>query len=148
MTSLVRQFTLEGISGGNAVFNPEKLDWMNQQHISRLTPEELAERNEPLMKQAGLWRDAFAGQRAALAAARDRAAEASRVERWSSSSRTPGRFSNGALTPESEAAAEALVEAGSAHAVRGADRGIRPGRSVRGARARAHAAGQADQPGV
>jgi glutamyl-tRNA synthetase len=58
---LVRQFTLEGISGGNAVFNPEKLDWMNQQHISRLTPEELAQRIEPLMKQAGLWRDSFAG---------------------------------------------------------------------------------------
>ena len=27
------RFTLEGISGGNAVFNPEKLDWFNQQHI-------------------------------------------------------------------------------------------------------------------
>ena len=26
-------FTLEGISGGNAVFNIEKLDWFNQQHI-------------------------------------------------------------------------------------------------------------------
>jgi hypothetical protein len=32
---LVRSFALEGISGGNAVFNPEKLDWFNQQHIMR-----------------------------------------------------------------------------------------------------------------
>ena len=33
---LVAAFTLEGISGGNAVFNPDKLDWFNQQHIMRL----------------------------------------------------------------------------------------------------------------
>ena len=33
---LIAAFTLEGISGGNAVFNPEKLDWFNQQHILRL----------------------------------------------------------------------------------------------------------------
>ena len=30
---LVDAFSLDGISGGNAVFNPEKLDWFNQQHI-------------------------------------------------------------------------------------------------------------------
>src|SRR4029434_3523488 len=41
---LIAQFTLDGISGGNAVFNPEKLDWFNQQHIQRLPPEELATR--------------------------------------------------------------------------------------------------------
>ena len=58
---LVQQFSLEGISGGNAVFNPEKLDWMNQQHISRLSAEELAVRIEPLLKAAGLWRETFAG---------------------------------------------------------------------------------------
>ena len=33
---LIAAFALEGISGGNAVFNPEKLDWFNQQHIMRL----------------------------------------------------------------------------------------------------------------
>src|SRR5262245_49944548 len=33
---LVTRFSLEGISGGNAVFNPDKLDWFNQQHIIRL----------------------------------------------------------------------------------------------------------------
>src|SRR4029077_1962388 len=35
---LVAMFALEGISGGDAVFNPEKLDWFNQQHIARLAP--------------------------------------------------------------------------------------------------------------
>ena len=34
---LIAQFTLEGISGGNAVFNQEKLDWMNAQHVARLS---------------------------------------------------------------------------------------------------------------
>jgi glutamyl/glutaminyl-tRNA synthetase len=30
---LVHAFSLEGISSSNAVFNPEKLDWINGQHI-------------------------------------------------------------------------------------------------------------------
>ena len=44
---LVDAFSLDGISGGNAVFNPEKLDWFNQQHIMRLAPDELARRVKP-----------------------------------------------------------------------------------------------------
>ena len=53
-------FTLDGISGGNAVFSPDKLDWFNQQHIMRLSPEELAARVQPLFEEAGLWRNALA----------------------------------------------------------------------------------------
>jgi glutamyl-tRNA synthetase len=60
---LVRAFTLEGISGGNAVFNPEKLDWFNQQHIALLAPGELARRLEPIFTAAGLWNDAYVGDR-------------------------------------------------------------------------------------
>jgi glutamyl-tRNA synthetase len=60
---LVRAFALEGISGGNAVFNPEKLDWMNQQHIMRLATEELGSRLEPYLRDAGLWREEFATHR-------------------------------------------------------------------------------------
>ncbi|HEX2062739.1 MAG TPA: glutamate--tRNA ligase [Thermoanaerobaculia bacterium] len=52
---LVEAFSLEGISGGNAVFNTEKLDWMNGQYIARLSAEELAGRVEPLLHDAGLW---------------------------------------------------------------------------------------------
>jgi glutamyl-tRNA synthetase len=56
---LIRVFALEAISGGNAVFNPEKLDWMNQQHIMRKTAEELASDLEPLLRAEGLWRKEF-----------------------------------------------------------------------------------------
>jgi glutamyl-tRNA synthetase len=58
---LVGCFTLEGISGGNAVFNPEKLDWFNQQHIARMSPPELLQRIEPLLRAEGLWRDSLTG---------------------------------------------------------------------------------------
>jgi glutamyl-tRNA synthetase len=56
---LVAQFTLEGISGGNAVFNTEKLDWFNQQHITSMSSEALAQRVRPILEAAGLWRDGF-----------------------------------------------------------------------------------------
>ena len=56
-------FDLGGISGGNAVFNPEKLDWFNQQHIMRLAPEALATRLRPSFEAAGLWDDAFLGDK-------------------------------------------------------------------------------------
>ncbi len=62
---LVRAFSLEGISGGSAVFNPEKLDWFNGQHIARLGAEELAGRIEPQLRRAGLWHDDFGGARRA-----------------------------------------------------------------------------------
>jgi glutamyl-tRNA synthetase len=60
---LVDAFSLEGISGGNAVFNPEKLDWFNQQHILRLTPDELARRVKPFLEAAGLWDAGFLADR-------------------------------------------------------------------------------------
>ena len=56
---LVSLFTLEGISGGNAVFNPEKLDWFNQQHIGRLAPMDLLSRIKDLLRDLGLWRDSL-----------------------------------------------------------------------------------------
>jgi glutamyl-tRNA synthetase len=60
---LVRAFALEGISGGSAVFNPEKLDWFNQQHLMRLAPDDLAIRLEPWLQRAGLWDPAYLGDR-------------------------------------------------------------------------------------
>jgi glutamyl-tRNA synthetase len=60
---LVDVFSLDGISGGNAVFNPEKLDWFNQQHIMRLPPVELAERVKPSFQAAGQWDEAYTGNR-------------------------------------------------------------------------------------
>jgi glutamyl-tRNA synthetase len=61
--ALVGAFALEGISGGNAVFNSEKLDWFNQQHIMRLAPGELAVRVKPSLEQAGVWNDDYLGDR-------------------------------------------------------------------------------------
>ena len=58
---LITRFTLEGISGGNAVFNPEKLDWFNQQYISRLSSVEVSNYVGPLLGDAGLWHDEYGG---------------------------------------------------------------------------------------
>lgn len=58
---LVARFTLEGISGGNAVFNTEKLDWFNQQYLLKLTDAELVDALEGPLTESGLWRDAFRG---------------------------------------------------------------------------------------
>ena len=50
-------FALDGISGGNAVFNIEKLDWFNQQHIGRMENAALLAAVEPSLRRASLWRD-------------------------------------------------------------------------------------------
>ena len=54
MSELIASFRLEGISGGNAVFNVEKLDWMNGQYIARMPIASLSETVRPLFEQAGL----------------------------------------------------------------------------------------------
>jgi glutamyl-tRNA synthetase len=56
---LISLFALEGISGGSAVFNAEKLDWFNQQHIARLAAPDLLARIEERLREAGLWRDSL-----------------------------------------------------------------------------------------
>ena len=60
---LTAAFALDGISGGNAVFNPEKLEWFNQQHIARFAPDELVRRVKPWLEAAGLWSDEYVGDR-------------------------------------------------------------------------------------
>ena len=60
---LIAAFDLRGISGGNAVFNVEKLDWFNQQHLWSLSPRDLARRVQPVLEEAGLWDSAYAGDR-------------------------------------------------------------------------------------
>ncbi|MBM4194975.1 MAG: glutamate--tRNA ligase [Gemmatimonadetes bacterium] len=54
-TELIERFSLEGISGGNAVFDTDKLDWMNGQYIARLPIDDLVQAVEPLLVEAGLW---------------------------------------------------------------------------------------------
>ena len=60
---LIARFSLEGISGGNAVFNTEKLDWVNQQHIQRLPAGELVDRLAPVLRESGLWSDDLLSER-------------------------------------------------------------------------------------
>jgi glutamyl-tRNA synthetase len=60
---LVEAFDLAGISGGNAVFNLDKLDWFNQQHLFRMPPAELAVRLLPIFEREGLWDPAYTGDR-------------------------------------------------------------------------------------
>ena len=52
---LVKAFSLDGISSSNAVFNPEKLDWFNGQHLGRLPADQVVAGLQPLMEAAGLW---------------------------------------------------------------------------------------------
>jgi glutamyl-tRNA synthetase len=54
---LVSAFSLEGISGGAAVFDPEKLDWFNTRYLAQEAPDHLVERVKPLLLAAGLWSD-------------------------------------------------------------------------------------------
>ena len=51
--ALIQRFNLEAISGGNAVFNTEKLDWFNHQHLLRLNDAELIARLKPSFDAAG-----------------------------------------------------------------------------------------------
>lgn len=60
---LVAAFSLDGISLSNAVFNPEKLEWFNSQHLARLDGDELTARLEPILRELGEWDDTLRGER-------------------------------------------------------------------------------------
>lgn len=51
---LIDAFTLEGINASNAVFNPEKLTWLNHQYVMEKSNHELAEMVAPLLVESGL----------------------------------------------------------------------------------------------
>jgi glutamyl-tRNA synthetase len=53
-TDLIAGFALEGISGGNAVFNTDKLDWMNGQYIAKMPIADLKAMLRPQFDEAGL----------------------------------------------------------------------------------------------
>lgn len=50
---LISRFSLERITRRNAIFNREKLDWMNGQYIKRLSTEEFATFAIPFLKDSG-----------------------------------------------------------------------------------------------
>ncbi|MDO8635772.1 MAG: glutamate--tRNA ligase [Dehalococcoidia bacterium] len=49
---LVKQFSLDKISKTAAIFNQEKLNWMNGVYIRQLSPADLAERAMPVLEQS------------------------------------------------------------------------------------------------
>jgi nondiscriminating glutamyl-tRNA synthetase len=51
---LIEAFSLNGISSGNAVFNTEKLNWMNGQYIGRMSMDELSAAVYPRLDEVGL----------------------------------------------------------------------------------------------
>ena len=67
-------FDLAGLSSSPGRFDPDKLKWVNHEHIKRLPPDELGTRLAPYLQQAGL--DPARGPQAAAVGAllRDRAA--------------------------------------------------------------------------
>jgi len=54
---LVERFDLDGVSHHPAIFDTEKLTWMNGNYIRSLSDEELAERLVPYLSKAGLLAD-------------------------------------------------------------------------------------------
>jgi glutamyl-tRNA synthetase len=63
---LIASFALEGINGGNAVFNTEKLDWMNGQYIAKTPIADLKAMLRPLVDEAGLGEQALVQDTAAF----------------------------------------------------------------------------------
>jgi glutamyl-tRNA synthetase len=52
---LIAAFALDGISGGNAVFDTAKLDWMNGQYLAALSDDHVRALVVPLLAEAGVW---------------------------------------------------------------------------------------------
>ena len=54
MDQLIHDFSLERVGKAGAVFNVEKLNWLNQQHIRLLSDETLAEMFRPILEAKGI----------------------------------------------------------------------------------------------
>ncbi len=50
---ILESWRLDAVSAANAVFDRDKLEWLNQQHIARLPAPELLARAEPFLRAAG-----------------------------------------------------------------------------------------------
>ena len=54
LEELVQEFDLKRVQKAGAIFNPEKLDWLNGQYIKRFTTEELIGRLEPFLQEKNI----------------------------------------------------------------------------------------------
>lgn len=57
MEDLLRKFSLEKVQKGGAIFNREKLDWLNGVYIRKLSTEELAKRIHPIIEKEAWFHD-------------------------------------------------------------------------------------------
>jgi glutamyl-tRNA synthetase len=60
LEEMVKAFELSAVSKSNAVFDLEKLAWMNSEYLRNLPSANLYALVEQELKSAGVWRDAFA----------------------------------------------------------------------------------------
>ncbi len=60
LEEMVQTFALTAVSKSNAVFDLEKLAWMNSEYLRHLPPSSLYALVEQELKSAGVWREAFA----------------------------------------------------------------------------------------
>jgi len=60
---MIRRFTLKGVGNRGAVFDHQKLEWMNGQYLSRLSAEDLWPDAERELRKQGLWQAEFEGAR-------------------------------------------------------------------------------------
>ena len=70
---LVQWFDLPGISAAPSRFNADKLKWVNQEHMKRLSADELGRRLVPFLERAGLDPEAGPDASAVATLLRDRA---------------------------------------------------------------------------
>ena len=54
---MIQHFSMENVTTSAAVFNPEKLQWLNQQHIQNTAPKDLAGQLEPFLIKEGVLPD-------------------------------------------------------------------------------------------
>src|SRR5579862_414617 len=62
LEEMVRAFELSAVSKSNAVFDLEKLAWMNSEYLRHLSPAHLYALVEQELKSAGVWHPAFAAE--------------------------------------------------------------------------------------
>jgi glutamyl-tRNA synthetase len=63
LPELVQAFSVERITGKSAIFETGKLEWLNGQHLARLSPQELARVVSPWLVRANLTTEDYLAQR-------------------------------------------------------------------------------------
>jgi glutamyl-tRNA synthetase len=61
-SELIARFSLAGVSRTNAIFDRAKLEWFNTQYLQKIPVEELTPYVAEELRQAGLWRSAWAAE--------------------------------------------------------------------------------------